>query len=83
MHDSDEVEIIHGRHPVIEAFIDEPFIPNNTYLNNSTDRLLIITAQTWAEKALSCDRRRSSASWPRWGSFVPAESACLPLLDRV
>ena len=40
LHDGDELEIIQGRHPVIEAFIDEPFVPNNIYLNNSTDRLL-------------------------------------------
>ncbi|HWF87525.1 MAG TPA: DNA mismatch repair protein MutS, partial [Pyrinomonadaceae bacterium] len=43
LHDGDELEIVQGRHPVIEAFIDEPFVPNSIYLNNSTDRLLIIT----------------------------------------
>jgi len=40
-HDGDELEIVQGRHPVIEAFINEPFVPNNVYLNNSTDRLLM------------------------------------------
>ena len=38
MHDGDEIEIVHGRHPVIEVFNEEPFIPNSVYLNNSTDR---------------------------------------------
>src|ERR1043165_5870214 len=40
MHDGDELEIIQGRHPVIEAFSEDPFVPNSLYLNNSTDRLL-------------------------------------------
>jgi DNA mismatch repair protein MutS len=36
MHDGDELEIIQGRHPVIEVFSEEPFVPNTVYLNNST-----------------------------------------------
>src|ERR1043165_2309437 len=51
LHDTDELEIIQGRHPVIEAFIDEPFVPNNVYLNNSTDRLLIITGPNMGGKS--------------------------------
>ena len=31
LHDGDELEIVQGRHPVIEAFIDEPFVPNSIY----------------------------------------------------
>ena len=51
MHDGDEIEIIHGRHPVIEVFNREPFIPNSAYLNNSTDRLLIITGPNMGGKS--------------------------------
>src|SRR2546423_3726231 len=46
LHDGDELEIVQGRHPVIEVFIDEPFVPNSIFLNNSTDRLLIITGRS-------------------------------------
>jgi DNA mismatch repair protein MutS len=83
MHDSDEVEIIHGRHPVIEAFIDEPFIPNNVYLNNSTDRLLIITGPNMGGKSTVLRQTAVICILAQMGSFVPAESARLPLLDRV
>jgi len=83
MHDSDEVEIVHGRHPVIEAFIDEPFIPNNTYLNNSTDRLLIITGPNMGGKSTVLRQTAVICILAQMGSFVPAESARLPLLDRV
>ena len=83
MHDGDEIEIIHGRHPVIEAFIDEPFIPNSIYLNNSTDRLLIITGPNMGGKSTVLRQTAVICILAQMGSFVPAESARLPLLDRV
>lgn len=83
LHDGDEVEIIHGRHPVIEAFIDEPFIPNSLYLNNSTDRLLIITGPNMGGKSTVLRQTAVICILAQMGSFVPAESARLSLLDRV
>ena len=83
MHDGDEVEIVHGRHPVIEAFINEPFIPNSVYLNNSTDRLLIITGPNMGGKSTVLRQTAVICILAQMGSFVPAESARLPLLDRV
>src|SRR5581483_6062288 len=46
-----ETARIHARHPVIEVFIDAPFVPNSVYLNNSTDRLLIITGPNMGGKS--------------------------------
>jgi DNA mismatch repair protein MutS len=83
MHDGDEIEIVHGRHPVIEVFISEPFIPNNVYLNNSTDRLLIITGPNMGGKSTVLRQTALICILAQMGSFVPAESARLPLLDRV
>ncbi len=83
MHDGDEIEIIHGRHPVIEIFIDEPFVPNSTYLNNSTDRLLIITGPNMGGKSTVLRQTALICILAQMGSFVPAEKARLPLLDRV
>jgi len=83
MHDGDEVEIIHGRHPVIEVFLDEPFIPNSVYLNNSTDRLLIITGPNMGGKSTVLRQTAVICILAQMGSFVPAESARLPLLDRI
>ncbi|HEX7333781.1 MAG TPA: DNA mismatch repair protein MutS, partial [Pyrinomonadaceae bacterium] len=83
LHDSDELEIIQGRHPVIEAFIDEPFIPNSIYLNNSTDRLLIITGPNMGGKSTILRQTAIICILAQTGCFVPAERARLPLLDRI
>ena len=83
MHDGDEVEIVHGRHPVIEVFNEEPFVPNSVYLNNSTDRLLIITGPNMGGKSTVLRQTAIVSILAQMGSFVPAEKARLPLLDRV
>jgi DNA mismatch repair protein MutS len=82
-HDGDELEIVQGRHPVIEAFIDEPFVPNNVYLNNSTDRLLIITGPNMGGKSTVLRQTAIICILAQTGCFVPAERARLPLLDRI
>ncbi|MFN2531478.1 MAG: DNA mismatch repair protein MutS [Pyrinomonadaceae bacterium] len=83
MHDSDELEIIQGRHPVIEVFSDNPFVPNSVYLNNSTDRLLIITGPNMGGKSTVLRQTAIICILAQMGSFVPAERARLPLIDRV
>jgi len=83
LHDGDELEIIQGRHPVIEAFIDDPFVPNNVYLNNSTDRLLIITGPNMGGKSTVLRQTAIICILAQTGCFVPAERARLPLLDRI
>jgi DNA mismatch repair protein MutS len=83
LHDGDELEIIQGRHPVIEAFIDEPFVPNSIYLNNSTDRLLIITGPNMGGKSTVLRQTAIICILAQTGCFVPAERARLPLLDRI
>ena len=83
MHDGDEIEVIHGRHPVIEVFNREPFVPNSVYLNNSTDRLLIITGPNMGGKSTILRQTAIVCILAQMGSFVPAEKARLPLLDRV
>jgi DNA mismatch repair protein MutS len=83
LHDGDQLEIIQGRHPVIEAFIDEPFVPNSIYLNNSTDRLLIITGPNMGGKSTVLRQAAIICILAQTGCFVPAERARLPLLDRI
>ena len=83
LHDGDELEIIQGRHPVIEVFIDEPFVPNSVYLNNSTDRLLIITGPNMGGKSTILRQTAIICILAQTGCFVPAERARLPLLDRI
>ena len=83
LHDGDQLEIIQGRHPVIEAFIDDPFVPNSIYLNNSTDRLLIITGPNMGGKSTVLRQTAIVCILAQTGCFVPAERARLPLLDRI
>jgi DNA mismatch repair protein MutS len=83
MHDGDEIEIKAGRHPVIEAFSDEPFIPNDLYMNNSTERFLIITGPNMGGKSTVLRQTAIIALLAQMGSFVPASKARLPVLDRI
>ncbi len=83
MHAGDEIEIVQGRHPVIEVFNEDPFVPNSVYLNNSTDRLLIITGPNMGGKSTVLRQTAIVCILAQMGSFVPAEKARLPLLDRV
>jgi DNA mismatch repair protein MutS len=83
IHDGDEIEIVQGRHPVIEVFNEDPFVPNSVYLNNSTDRLLIITGPNMGGKSTVLRQTAIICILAQLGSFVPAERARLPLLDRV
>ena len=83
LHDGDEIEIVGGRHPVIEAMSDAPFIPNDLYMNNSTDRLLIITGPNMGGKSTVLRQAALICLLAQVGSFVPAERARLPLLDRI
>jgi DNA mismatch repair protein MutS len=83
LHDGDEIEIRDGRHPVVEAFINEPFVPNDLYLNNSTERLLIITGPNMGGKSTVLRQTAIIQILSQIGSFVPARQAKLPIVDRV
>jgi DNA mismatch repair protein MutS len=83
LHDGDEIEIRDGRHPIVEAFGAEQFVPNDLYLNNSTDRLLIITGPNMGGKSTVLRQAAMIQILAQIGSFVPAASARLPIVDRV
>ncbi len=83
LHDGDEIEIKDGRHPIVEAFISDDFIPNDLYLNNSTDRLLVITGPNMGGKSVLLRQIAIIQILAQIGSFVPAQSAKLPIIDRV
>ncbi len=83
LHDGDEIEIKSGRHPVVEAFSRDSFIPNDIYLNNSTDRLLIVTGANMGGKSTVLRQVAIIQILGQIGSFVPASSARLPIVDRI
>lgn len=83
LHDGDEIEIKNGRHPVVELSIKDEFIPNDIYLNNSSDRLLVITGANMGGKSTILRQIALIQVLAQIGSFVPATSARLPILDRI
>jgi DNA mismatch repair protein MutS len=82
-----EMIVIQGRHPVIERIASQnqsgPFIPNDLYLNSSTDRMLIITGPNMGGKSTFLRQAALIALMAQAGSFVPAGRAKLPVLDRI
>ena len=83
LHDGDEIEIKNGRHPVVEASIGGSFVPNDLLMNNSTDRLLILTGANMGGKSTILRQTAIIQILAQIGSFVPASSARLPVLDRI
>ncbi len=83
LHDGDEIEIKSGRHPMVEVFLDDEFVPNDTYLNNSTDRLAIVTGANMGGKSTVLRQIALIQILAQIGSFVPASSARLPIVDRI
>ncbi len=83
LHDGDEIEIKDGRHPIVEAYLNQTFIPNDLTMNNSTDRLLIITGPNMGGKSTNLRQVALIQILAQIGSFVPAKSAQLPILDRI
>lgn len=80
--DTRTIEIIGGRHPVIEARLTNSFIPNDTCLNDAQS-LWIITGPNMGGKSTYLRQVALIAILAQMGSFVPATSASLPLLDRI
>ena len=82
--ESDVLEIADGRHPIIEQLPDaEPFVPNGTKLNGTTDQIMLITGPNMAGKSTYLRQVATIAIMAQAGSFVPASSMRLGALDRV
>ena len=84
--DKGVMQIAGGRHPVIEKLITEDagrFIPNDLYLDNGSRRLAIITGPNMGGKSTYLRQAALIAILAQMGSFVPADSAELPIIDRI
>jgi DNA mismatch repair protein MutS len=84
--DSGEMRIMAGRHPVIERLTEQEagrFIPNDLYLNDSADLIAIITGPNMGGKSTYLRQAALIAILAQMGSFVPADSASLPIIDRI
>ena len=78
-----ELKITEGRHPVVEALSKERFVPNDTLMDEEENRSLIITGPNMAGKSTYMRQVALIAILAHIGSFVPAKSAQIPLIDRV
>ena len=81
--DEDEIRIIGGRHPVVELSLDEPFVPNDVHLSNREAQLIILTGPNMAGKSTYLRQVALIVLMAQIGSFVPAESARIGLVDRI
>lgn len=81
--DGDELRIKNGRHPVVEKFIDERFIPNDAFINCESDQLLIITGPNMAGKSTYLRQVALVTLLSQIGSFVPADEARIGVVDRI
>lgn len=77
------LKITDGRHPVVEAISRERFVPNDTLLDNEDNRCAIITGPNMAGKSTYMRQIALIAIMAHIGSFVPAKSAEIPLIDRI
>ena len=84
INESGVIDIKGGRHPVVEKMIvNDMFIDNDTYLDNHNNRISIITGPNMAGKSTYMRQSALIVLMAQIGSFVPAESANIGIVDRI
>ncbi len=84
MLDGTAIDIIDGRHPVVEAMLgDMPFVPNDTHLDCADNRCSIITGPNMAGKSTYMRQVALICLMAQIGSFVPAKRAELSIVDSI
>ncbi|MFP5261750.1 MAG: DNA mismatch repair protein MutS [Blastocatellia bacterium] len=82
--EGDEVVIVKGRHPMIEQMIERPrFVPNDVRLSNRDTQVMLVTAPNMAGKSVYLRQVALTCLLAQVGSFVPAESARVGIIDRI
>ncbi|MCK6616896.1 MAG: DNA mismatch repair protein MutS [Cyclobacteriaceae bacterium] len=85
INESTVLDIKAGRHPVIEKQLPagESYVPNDVYLDNDTQQILIITGPNMAGKSALLRQTALIVLMAQIGSFVPADSARIGLVDKI
>ncbi|NOU46597.1 MAG: DNA mismatch repair protein MutS [Bacteroidales bacterium] len=85
MNDSFSIDIKEGRHPVIEQQLPagEPYIPNDVYLDQDRQQVIIITGPNMSGKSALLRQTALIVLMAQMGSFVPAEKASIGIMDKV
>jgi DNA mismatch repair protein MutS len=84
--DSGDLEIIEGRHPVVEVQElagAERFVPNDLFLNSTTQAILVLTGPNMGGKSTYLRQTALTVVMAQMGSFVPARKARLGVVDRI
>lgn len=83
--DSDVLEIVQGRHPVIEKQlpVGERYVANDVYLDNEQQQIIIITGPNMAGKSALLRQTALITLMAQVGSFVPAERARIGMVDKI
>lgn len=81
--DNMPLDIVGGRHPVVEAVSDEPFVSNDAYLDDDENRVMIITGPNMAGKSTYMRQNALIVVMAHIGSFVPCKSAQIPIVDKI
>ena len=77
------LEIIQGRHPVLEVTLDGPFVPNDVVLDRDEGRLLVLTGPNMSGKSTYIRQTALITLLAQTGSWVPADSAVVGVADRI
>ena len=78
-----QLNIVAGRHPVVEAGSRDPFIPNDTLSDSDENRMMIITGPNMAGKSTYMRQVALITLMAHTGCFVPAREAQIPLTDKI
>ncbi|MEQ8576862.1 MAG: DNA mismatch repair protein MutS, partial [Fulvivirga sp.] len=85
VNDTTEIDIKEGRHPVIEQQlpVGESYVPNDVFLDNNSQQIMIITGPNMAGKSALLRQTALIVLMAQMGSFVPAVSADIGIVDKV
>ncbi len=83
MDDGDELHIIGGRHPVVEHFIEDSFVVNETHLDLHENQLMVITGPNMSGKSTYMRQVALVVIMAQMGCYVPAEEVHMGIMDRV
>jgi DNA mismatch repair protein MutS len=83
MHGGDELTAIDVRHPVVERHVPDAFVPNDVTLDASERQLIVLTGPNMGGKSTYLRQTALLCLMAQAGSFVPARSAKLPIVDRI
>jgi DNA mismatch repair protein MutS len=83
MHAGDELAAVDARHPVVERHVADAFVPNDVTLDAAGHQLVILTGPNMGGKSTYLRQSALLCLMAQAGSFVPARSAKLPIVDRL